>query len=116
MKQKSKIFNAQLEGFSRNKLNWVIARVPFDVEKIWGTRGLIGSLATDFACNDVGSDEIGRLIAPWIVEGARAEGYQLLPAQMRPVIMNTKGASAAGKSTSRKRWPRGSASHGAISR
>ena len=41
MKQKSKTFEASLEGFSRNKLNWVIARVPFDVEKVWGTRGLI---------------------------------------------------------------------------
>ena len=68
---------------------------------VWGTPQLIGSLATDLACNDVGSDEIGRLIAPWIVAGATAEGYQMLPAQTRPVIMNTKGASAAGKSTMR---------------
>src|SRR4051812_9376634 len=41
MKLKSKTFDAQLERFSRNKLNWVIARVPFDVEKTWGSRGLI---------------------------------------------------------------------------
>jgi hypothetical protein len=68
---------------------------------VWGTRELIASLATDLACNDVGSDEIGRLIEPWIVDGARKEGYRLLPAQTRPVIMNTKGASAAGKSTMR---------------
>ncbi len=68
---------------------------------VWGTQQLVGSLATDLACNDAGSDEIGRLIEPWIVAGASAEGYQLLPAQTRPVIMNTKGASAAGKSTMR---------------
>ena len=68
---------------------------------VWGTQELIGRLATDLACNDIGSDEIGQLIAPWIVNGASAEGYALLPAQARPVIMNTKGASAAGKSTMR---------------
>ena len=68
---------------------------------VWGTRELIGALATDLACNELGSEEIGRLITPWIVEGANKEGFQLLPAQARPVIMNTKGASAAGKSTMR---------------
>jgi hypothetical protein len=68
---------------------------------VWGTRELVASLATDLACNDIGSEEIGRLIEPWLVEGARQEGFRLLPAQARPVIMNTKGASAAGKSTMR---------------
>ena len=68
---------------------------------MWGTRELIGALATDLACNEIGSEEIGRLIEPWIIAGAREEGYRLLPAQARPVIMNTKGASAAGKSTMR---------------
>jgi hypothetical protein len=69
--------------------------------EVWGTRELIGSLATDLASNDFCSEEIGRLIEPWIVDGARKEGFALLPAQTRPVIMNTKGASAAGKSTMR---------------
>jgi hypothetical protein len=68
---------------------------------VWGTPELIASVATDLACNDWGSEEIGRLIEPWVIEGARQEGYRLLPAQARPVIMNTKGASAAGKSTMR---------------
>jgi len=31
-------FQATLER-SSNRLNWVIARIPFDVAKIWGTRG-----------------------------------------------------------------------------
>src|SRR5262245_50888112 len=38
---KSKIFSAVLEKFSGNGLNWVIARLPFSVEKTWGTRGLL---------------------------------------------------------------------------
>jgi hypothetical protein len=68
---------------------------------LWATRELIGALATDLACNDIGGEEIGTLIEPWILDGARKEGFALLPAQTRPVIMNTKGASAAGKSTMR---------------
>ena len=68
---------------------------------MWGTRELVVSIATDLACNDYCSEAIGALIDPWLAEAARAEGYRLLPAQERPVIMNTKGASAAGKSTMR---------------
>jgi len=68
---------------------------------LWGTPELIASVATDLACNDFGSEEIGRLIEPRILDAARREGYLVLPAQERPVIMNTKGASAAGKSSMR---------------
>ncbi len=68
---------------------------------LWGTPELIASVATDLACNDYGSEEIGRLIEPRFLDAARREGYLVLPPQERPVIMNTKGASAAGKSTMR---------------
>ena len=68
---------------------------------IRGRRELIASLAVDIACNEFGSDEIGRLVEPWIVDAAKAEGYALLPRQQRPLIMNTKGPSASGKSTIR---------------
>jgi hypothetical protein len=67
----------------------------------WGTRDLIVSLATHMACNDYGSDCIGRTIEPLLLRGAQSEGYQLLPRQERPVIINTKGPSASGKSTLR---------------
>ena len=68
---------------------------------MWGTRELLVSVATDLACNDYCSEAIGALIDPWLAEAARTEGFRLLPPQKRPVIMNTKGASAAGKSTMR---------------
>jgi hypothetical protein len=67
----------------------------------WGTREIIVSLATDMACNDYGGDAIGRAIEPLLQHGARQEGYHLLPAQERPVVINTKGPSASGKSTLR---------------
>jgi hypothetical protein len=67
----------------------------------WGGRELVGTLATNLACNDFGSDEIGRMLDPWLIEAAANDGYTLLPRQEHPVVMNTKGASASGKSTLR---------------
>jgi hypothetical protein len=69
--------------------------------RVWGGRELVASVATELACNDCGGDAIGRLIEPWLIEAARSEGYALLPRQELPVVMNTKGASASGKSTLR---------------
>lgn len=67
----------------------------------WGSRELIGNIATDIACNDYCSEEIGRLIEPHLGEAAASDGYRLLPAQEHPFVMNTKGPSASGKSTLR---------------
>jgi len=69
--------------------------------RVWGSREMIASLAVDIACNHAASDAIGRLIEPWITDAVAAEGYRRLPAQPHPVVMNTKGASASGKSTLR---------------
>ena len=69
--------------------------------EIWGSRDLVGTLATHLACNAFGGDAIGRLIEPWIAAAAKDEGYLLLPRQEEPVVMNTKGPSASGKSTLR---------------
>jgi hypothetical protein len=68
---------------------------------IWGDDAVLARLCTDLACNGAGAEVIGALIGPWLEAAARAEGYALLQAQTRPVIMNTKGPSAAGKSTLR---------------
>jgi hypothetical protein len=69
--------------------------------ELWARRELVAAIAADIACNDFGADEIGRLIAPWLIDAAVSEGYTLLPRQQRPFVMNTKGASASGKSTLR---------------
>ncbi|HWG70567.1 MAG TPA: hypothetical protein VN692_14230 [Steroidobacteraceae bacterium] len=67
----------------------------------WGSGDLVISLAADLACNDSGSEAIGRAIEPLLLRAARIEGCRLLPRQMRPVVINTKGPSASGKSTLR---------------
>ena len=70
-------------------------------DRVWGSPELVASLATDLACNRAGSEAIGAHVAACIAEAATKEGYKLLPRRERPVVMNTKGASAAGKSTLR---------------
>jgi hypothetical protein len=67
----------------------------------WGTRELIVSLARDMACNTFASDAVGRAIEPLLRRAVLEEGYDLLPRQDRPIVINTKGASASGKSTLR---------------
>jgi hypothetical protein len=69
--------------------------------RAWGTRELIVSLATDMASNIHGSDVIGRMIEPILQYAAQQERFVLLPRQEEPVVINTKGASASGKSTLR---------------
>jgi hypothetical protein len=69
--------------------------------RLRGDRALLSALVTDLVCNEYGSEMIGRMVEPLIREAAAREGYRLLPAQDRPVVMNVKGASAAGKSTMR---------------
>ena len=82
-----------------------LARVLFALlvrhGRTWGSRAIIAELAVDVACNEYASEAIGRLIEPWIAEATRAEDYRRLPRQAHPVVMNTKGASASGKSTLR---------------
>ena len=67
----------------------------------WGGRDLIASLATNLACNDCASLQIGCMLDPLLLEAAEREGYRVLPRQEQPVVMNTKGASASGKSSLR---------------
>lgn len=69
--------------------------------RAWGTRELILRLARDRAVNVLGSEAVGRTIDPFLREAAQAEGYGLLPAQDAPIVINTKGASASGKSSLR---------------
>jgi hypothetical protein len=67
----------------------------------WGTKDLIASMAAGLAGNNFGSDCIGQAIAPLLKAAAREQGYKLLPRQEHPVVINTKGPSASGKSTLR---------------
>ena len=70
--------------------------------RIRGDLAFLTALATDLVCNELGSEMIGRMIEPHIETAVKTRGYRLLPPRERPVVMNTKGASASGKSTMRQ--------------
>ena len=64
-------------------------------------RDLVVDLSLRIVMNNFGSREIGRIIRPMFNDAVAKEGYRFLPAQSHPIVMNTKGASASGKSTIR---------------
>ena len=64
-------------------------------------RDLVVDLSLRLVMNDFGSREIGRIIRAMFDDAVTREGYRFLPAQSHPIVMNTKGASASGKSTIR---------------
>jgi hypothetical protein len=90
-----------LERAAYHALARVVSALLSHHGRAWGTSELIASLATELACNDYGSEAIGTAIEPFLRNAAQSEGYSLLPRQDRPVVLNTKGASASGKSTLR---------------
>jgi hypothetical protein len=101
LEQKSHATGDALEHAALGALRRVATALTVQHGRIWGGAELINSIATDIAWNDFGSEEIGRLIEPCLSVAADREGYRLLPPQEQPVVMNTKGPSASGKSTLR---------------
>ncbi len=79
----------------------ILGAISIKHGQIRGDLSLLVELVTDRVMNDHGSAVIGELLQPLISEAVVAEGYLLLPRQDEPVVMNVKGASAAGKSTLR---------------
>ena len=90
-----------LEACILQTLARLAAAIAIQHGRVRGDRGFLTALATDLVCNDHGSAAIGRMIEPHIEAAMAAEGYRALPPRARPVVMNTKGASASGKSTMR---------------
>jgi hypothetical protein len=64
-------------------------------------RDLVRRLAHRMALNELASDAIGDAVGQQVHGLAAAMGFVLLPAQLQPVVLNTKGSSASGKSTLR---------------
>ncbi len=68
---------------------------------LWAGQQMIATVTAAIAVNELAGDAIGVLMDPWLAAAAALEGYRLLPPQQRPVVMNLKGPSAAGKSSIR---------------
>ncbi len=94
----------QTQGLDRDCLTGlctVVSGIVGQRGRLLADRTLVIRLAADMVCNTHGSRMIGQMLDPIIHAAATAEGYRLLPAQSGPVVLNVKGASAAGKSTIR---------------
>ncbi len=82
-------------------LSTVVSALLVRHGRLWGSREMIAALATDIASNVLGSETIGCLLDPLLAKAVADDGFVLLPPQEQPVVMNTKGPSASGKSTLR---------------
>jgi hypothetical protein len=100
--RRARVSEDELEGAVLRALRRVTSALFNRHGGAWGAPNLIGSLAADLACNEVGGDCIGRTVDALLERAAVNEGFYRLPPQQRPIVMNTKGPSAAGKSSLRQ--------------
>ncbi len=91
----------ELEQSCRDALDRVAQSVISHRGSLVGDHDTLVKLATGVVLNTLGSRRLGAAIEPIIQDAVNAEGYRFLPAQEKPLILNVKGASAAGKSTIR---------------
>ena len=91
----------RLEQVCFDPLSRIATAITARRGRLLASKDLLTELAVTRVCNDYGSEVIGDAIEPFIQEAVSREGYQPLPPQERPVVMNVKGASASGKSTMR---------------
>lgn len=69
--------------------------------RVVGDIDLVARIARNLVSNDYGSRCLGQELAAIVDRAIDSEGFRRLPPQPKPVVMNTKGASASGKSTMR---------------
>jgi hypothetical protein len=100
-RKKTETANDRLDEACFDALNRIATGVMNRHGRVRGDNALLRELAVTFVCNEYGSEAIGNAIVPFFQEAVSREGYRRLPRQEEPVVMNVKGASAAGKSTMR---------------
>jgi hypothetical protein len=89
------------EQMALRALGRVVSAILVRHGRLWGPRDVIAQVAAGIATNEYAAQQIGELLQPPFLEAVRAEGFRVLPPQSAPVVMNTKGASASGKTTIR---------------
>ena len=90
-----------LERLVHQALARVLAALFAVHGQAWGTRELILELTGTRVLNELASESIGAALEPLLAQAAQEEGYGLLSPQAEPIVINTKGPSASGKSTLR---------------
>src|SRR3984893_8713876 len=100
-RQKTETANDRLDEACFDALNRIATGVMNRHGRVRGDNALLRELTVTFVCNEYGSEAIGNAIVPFFQEAVSREGYRRLARQEESVVMNVKGASAAGKSTMR---------------
>lgn len=93
--------NTSLKPVCRRALLKTVESIVNHRGSLVGDDDVIVGLAVGMVLNKHSGMRLGQAIEPLVERAADAEGYCMLPVQENPVIMNVKGASAAGKSTIR---------------
>lgn len=93
--------NTSLKPVCRRALLKTVESIINHRGSLVGDDDVIVGLAVGMVLNKHSGMRLGQAIEPLVERAADAEGYCMLPVQENPVIMNVKGASAAGKSTIR---------------
>lgn len=93
--------DSQLERACLQGLHRIVSAIVAQRGRLMANRDTVLRLASNWICNAYGSERIGDSLDSIIRTAAVAEGYEYLPFQESPVVLNVKGASAAGKSTIR---------------
>ena len=101
--EKSETADSRFDKSCFHALSTIATAVLGRRGRLFGDKDLLTELAVTLVCNDYGSEVVGEAIEPLLQDVASHEGYRLLSAQKSPVVMNVKGASAAGKSSMRPR-------------
>ena len=89
------------ERIALRALGRVVSAILVRHGRLWGPREVIAQVAAGMAANDCASQLIGESLEKPFMEAVKAEGFRVLPPQREPIVMNTKGASASGKTTIR---------------
>ena len=91
----------RLEQACLESLIKIVSAIVGKRGRLVADKNLILNLAVNLVTNGYGSEKIGSVIEPILKQAASKDHYRTLPAQNKPVVLNVKGASAAGKSTIR---------------
>lgn len=100
--EQSRASDDQFEKSCLDALFWVVSTIAGHRGGLIGDHSIIIKLAANRVCNVYGSEQIGLAIDPYLEEAVKQGEYRRLPSQPKPVVMNAKGASAAGKSSIRQ--------------
>lgn len=98
--------NEDVPSASRRALGRVLGSIVATRGALLVDRDVISKIAEGMVLNRLGSAAVGKRVEELFEQAVRAERYRKLPRQSAPVFLNTKGASASGKSTIRPRQRR----------